>query len=133
MKNFDVQTVEISSTYDKAFDYIADPHNLPEWTNAFKSVSDGRAMLETPEGTVETALEVKASRQQGTIDWTITFPDESVATAFSRLIANGGSKNIYSFTLMAPPVPLEQLEGTLEAQSQILHAELIKLSAILAE
>jgi hypothetical protein len=32
---------------------------------------------------------------------------------------------------MAPPVPLEQLEGALEQQSQTLREELAKLSAIL--
>jgi hypothetical protein len=34
---------------------------------------------------------------------------------------------------MAPPVPLEQLEGVLEQQSKTLREELTKLRAILSE
>ena len=50
MKTFDVQAVEIGADFVKAFDYIANPRKLPEWTNAFRSVSDGKAVLETPAG-----------------------------------------------------------------------------------
>lgn len=133
MKTFDVQTVEISAPFEKAFDYIAATRNLPEWANAFKTVTDGQATMETPEGSVEVDLKVNASREHGTIDWTITFPDKSVATAYSRVVANGSGKSIYSFTLMAPPVSLEQLEGALDAQSKILKEELSRLSAILGK
>jgi hypothetical protein len=60
----------------------------------------------------------------------MTFPDGSVARAYSRLVGNGG-KCIYSFVLMAPPVPLEQLEGALEQQSRILREELDTLRKVL--
>lgn len=133
MKTFDVQTVEINAPFEKVFNYIAEPRNLPEWTNAFKEASNGQARLETPNGNVDVVLKVGASREQGTIDWTITFPDESVATAFSRVISKQDGKSIYSFVLMAPPVPLEQLEGALDAQSEILRKELSKLTGILSE
>jgi hypothetical protein len=46
MKTFDVQSVGINSSFEKAFQYIADVHNLPEWIRAFKRVSDGKALLE---------------------------------------------------------------------------------------
>jgi hypothetical protein len=131
MKTFDVRSIEINAPFEKAFDYIAEPLNLPQWTNAFKSVSDGKAELNTPNGSVEIGLKIKESRREGTIDWVMTFPDESVATAYSRVIKVGERKSIYSFILTPPPVPLEQLEGTLEAQSRILREELGKLSAIL--
>lgn len=133
MKTFDVQTAEIRAPFEKTFDYIAEPRNLPEWTNAFKDVADGRATMETSNGTVKVALKASASREHGTIDWTITFPDESVATAYSRVVSDKNGKSIYSFILMAPPVPLEQLEGALDAQSQILREELSKLSGILSK
>ena len=89
MQDFDVQTVEIEAPFDVAFRYIADPGTLPEWTHAFRSVSDGRAILVTPEGAVDIGLEVRASREAGTVDWTMTFPDGSVAQAFSRLVERG--------------------------------------------
>jgi hypothetical protein len=131
VKNFDVQTVEISAQYDKTFTYIAEPGNLPQWTSAFKSVSDGHAIMQTPSGSVEVALTVNASYKQGTIDWVMTFPDGSVATAYSRVVEVGNQKSIYSFLLLPPPVPLEQLEGALEAQAQTLREELSRLCDIL--
>jgi dienelactone hydrolase len=40
MRDFDVQTVELPVSFDEAFDYIADARTLPDWTHAFRSVSD---------------------------------------------------------------------------------------------
>ena len=131
MKTYDVQTIEINAPFDRVFGYIADARKLPEWTNAFKSVSNGRAVMETPNGSVEIELAVQVARSQGTIDWIMTFPDGSVARAYSRVVAADKERSLYSFILMAPPVPLEQLEGALEAQSHILREELAKLGAIL--
>ena len=124
MKTFDAQTIEINVAFDRIFDYIADPQKLPEWTNAFKSVADGKAVMATPNGAIEIKLVVQAARNQGTIDWIMTFPDGSVATAYSRVVSPHPERSLYSFILLAPPVPLEQLEGALEAQSDILREEL---------
>lgn len=131
MKTFDVQTIEIHAPFEAVFRYIAESHNLPNWTSAFKTVSDGKALMETPDGSVEVALQVNAASQQGTIDWIMTFPDGSVATAYSRVVGVEENRCLYSFILLAPPVPLEQLEGALEQQSQTLREELAKLSKIL--
>jgi hypothetical protein len=131
MRDFDVQTVELEAPFDTAFGYIADARRLPEWTRVFRSVADGRATLATPKGTVEIGLEVKASRAAGTVDWTMTFPDGSVGRAFSRLVAREG-RSLYSFVLLAPPVPLEQLEGALAEQSGTLREELKALQRTLA-
>jgi hypothetical protein len=48
MRDFDVQTVQIEAPFDVAFRYVADPGALPEWTHAFRAVSNGRATLATP-------------------------------------------------------------------------------------
>lgn len=133
MKTFDVQAVGINSTFEKAFQYIADVRNLPEWTSAFKKASNGTALLETASGSVEIALEVNASRAQGIIDWIMRFPDGSLSKAYSRVVEVEDSRCVYSFVLMAPPAPLEQLEGTLRQQSQILKEELARLASILNE
>jgi len=132
MKTFDVQTIEINVPFDDVFEYIADARKLPAWTNAFKSVSNGRAVMETPNGSVEIKLEVYTARSQGTIDWIMIFPDGNIARAYSRVVEKDSERSLYSFILMAPPVPLEQLEGALEAQSNILREELEKLGAILS-
>jgi len=126
MRDFDVQTVELPVPFDEAFDYIADARTLPDWTHAFRSVSDGRAELATPRGTVEVALVVHARRECGTVDWHMTFPDGSVGRAYSRLVERG-QRTLYSFVLLAPPVPLEQVEGALDAQARELDRELAAL------
>jgi hypothetical protein len=131
MQDFDVQTVELKAPFDVAFGYIADPHRLPEWTHAFRSVSDGRAMLATPRGTVEVGLEIRASREAGTVDWIMSFPDRSVGRAFSRLVDRGGS-SLFSFVLLAPPASLEQVEGALAELSRTLRDELRTLRQKLA-
>ncbi len=131
MPDFDVQTVELAAPFDVAFRYVADPRTLPEWTHAFRSVSEGRATLATPRGAVDIGLEVRASRETGTVDWIMTLPGGSVGRAFSRLVDRGG-RSLFSFILLAPPAPLEQVEGALEEQSATLREELRTLQRKLA-
>ena len=133
MTTFKVESVQLKASFQKAFDYIAAPRNLPQWTRAFKAVHDGNAIMETPAGAVEVGLKVAASKLQGTIDWHMTFPDKSEASAFSRLVPEGKEHCVYSFILLAPPVPLEQLEGTLSEQAHTLREELKKLGAIIGQ
>jgi hypothetical protein len=129
METFDVQSIAIQTPYDRAFRYVADPRRLPEWTHAFKAAADGRATLVTGAGTVEIGLGVEAAPEHGTIDWTLRFPDGSVARAFSRLVPAGVDRTIYSFVLLPPPGPLAELEGVLAEQSRILRNELATLRA----
>ncbi len=131
MKRFDVQSIEFQSTQRQAFSYIADPIHLPRWTSAFASVANGRAVMRTPNGEIEINLVVQSSEEQGTIDWLMTFPDGSVATAFSRVVKLDSKSCVFAFVLTPPPVPLEQLEGALEAQSRTLAEELQSLKRIL--
>ncbi len=131
MRSFDVQTIDLAVPRSRAFAFIADPAALPKWTNAFASVTPGRAVMRTPTGEVMIDLEVRASAEQGTVDWRMTFPDHSVATAFSRVVGISQDRCVFSFVLTPPPVPLEQLEGALEAQSRTLADELRQLKRIL--
>lgn len=131
MMTFEIQSIEIASEYERAFDYISAAKHLPEWTNAFASASDHNAVLRTPTGSVEVELMVKSSRPHGTIDWVMKFPDGSHATAYSRLFKVGNGASIYSFVLLTPPAPLVELEGTLNQQSEILKEELTRLRTIL--
>jgi hypothetical protein len=131
MKNFDVQGIELEVSRSAALAFIADPTQLPRWTSAFVSVTPGRAVMRTPAGEVTIGLEVAASAEQGTVDWRMIFPDGSVATAFSRVVEMNRDHCVFAFVLMPPPVPLEQLEGALEAQSRTLAKELRTLKDIL--
>ena len=132
MRDFDVQSIEIAGPLERAFRYVADPRTLPEWTQAFRSVSNGRATLATPKGSVEVGLEVRASLERGTIDWSMAFPDGSVGRAYSRLVPLDHARALYSFVLLAPPVALEQVEGALAEQARVLRQELAALQERLA-
>ena len=129
--NFSVQSVLIDLSAEKVFNFIADPSNLPKWTNAFKSADHKSALFVTPAGEMKIGLETKASKETGTIDWYMKMPDGSVGKAFSRVVENSDGKSIYSFILLAPPVPIEKLEGTLKEQEGILTKELKNLKRIL--
>ncbi|PYU38105.1 MAG: hypothetical protein DMG54_31185 [Acidobacteria bacterium] len=131
MDTFRVESVQIKAAFDKAFDYIAAPENLPKWTHAFKSVCDGKAVMATPAGSVEVGLRINSSKDQGTIDWRMMFQDGSEAVACSRLVEQLRETCVYSFVLFAPPVPLAQLEGVLDDQVEILQEELKSLRQIL--
>jgi hypothetical protein len=132
-KNFSVQSVLIDSQVDKVFNFIADPANLPKWTNAFKAADHQSALLATPAGEIKIALETKSAKEAGTIDWYLKMPDGSVAKAYSRIVENSDGKSIYAFILLAPPVPLEKLEGTVKEQEGILSEELKNLKQILEQ
>ena len=127
MQMFDVQGVEIRAPRARVFEFVRDPHNLPRWADAFKSVNGERARLETPQGAVEVRLDVFADENCGTVDWRMEFPDGSVGVAQSRVTDTARSTCIYSFVLHAPPVPLEQVEGALDVQRATLRSELSTL------
>jgi len=131
MKTFDVQSIGIDKRAQDVFDYVANPGNLPNWTNAFKSADHEKAELVTPAGAVPIALKTVVQSEAGTVDWFLTFPDGGVGAAYSRVTADGADKSIYSFVLMAPPVALEALEGALNEQMAILAQELKELKAVL--
>jgi hypothetical protein len=133
MESFRVESVRIETPFGRAFEYIAEPANLVAWTHAFKAVQNGSAILATPTGSVEIKLKVNSSRSEGTIDWHMTFPEGNVASAYSRLVPESNGHSVFSFVLLAPPAPMEQLEGTLNDQAEILRQELAKLRAILSK
>jgi len=127
MKMHDVQSVSINKSAQTVFGYIANPANLSKWTNAFARADETSADLVTPNGTVAIQLNTVTNEAHGTIDWEMTFPDGSVGMAYSRVTPESENQSIYTFLLMAPPVPLEQLEGALMAQMETLAKELIDL------
>jgi hypothetical protein len=131
MSDYRYRDTQLNVSYDRAFNFIADPDNLPAWAEAFEAATSQDATLRTPAGSVAIGLEVRASKEHGTIDWVMTFPDGSGSTAYSRLIELGDELSHYGFVLTPPPGPLEALEGVLEQQATILEGELIRLGEIL--
>jgi hypothetical protein len=127
-----LRSVTINAKATTVFDYIANPRNLPFWTNAFKEADESSALMVTPVGELKILLKTIASEDFGTIDWFMTTPDGSVASAYSRVVpAVDNNKCIYSFVLMTPPLPLEILEGTLAQQGQVIEEELKRVAIIL--
>lgn len=131
MNPYDVQSIAIAAPAARAFRFIADPSNLPQWTHAFKAADERSALMATPNGSVPIRLAVRACEPQGTIDWEMTFPDGAVGKACSRLLENGPASSIYVFVLKAPPVAQEAVEGTLAQQRGILREELARLKGLL--
>ena len=133
MRIHEVRSIEIEAPYERVFPFIADPANLPRWAHAFQSVEGTRARLQTPNGTVEIDLYVRASMEHGTIDWEMIFPDGAAATAMSRVTRAPHARVVYTFVLNAPPLPLEQLEGALSAQVRTLELELERLRELVTD
>jgi len=129
---FDVKNTALNVPYEQAFAYISDVSNLPFWANAFVKINaDGSAIMQTEQGQVPIKLGVTADVNRGTVDWKMTFPDDSQGMAYSRIISLSDQSSAYSFLLTPPPVPLEMLEGALAQQANILEQELITLKSIL--
>src|SRR3546814_6138512 len=89
------------------------------------------AELVAPNGAVPISLQTITHEGHGTIDWKMTFPDGTEGVAYSRVTPDGTNGAVYSFVLMAPPVPLEMLEGALSAQMEIIAGELVALKELL--
>lgn len=131
MQHHDVQSIAIARPAPDVFAFVADPANLPKWTKAFRKADSEKAELATPNGAVPIGLETARNDTAGTVDWKMIFPDGAVGMAFSRITPHGPDKSVYSFVLMAPPAPLERLEGALAEQKALLAEELIALKAAL--
>ena len=131
MQTFDVQSVLIDAPFAKVFAFLSEPVNLSLWASAFTRADNRSARLQTPSGDLEIGLETRAVTAAGTVDWHMTFPGGSIGTAYSRLVPHAGDRTIYSFTLMAPPVPLERLEGALAEQKLTLAKELQALRGLM--
>ena len=130
LKTFDVQYIEIEAPFEKVFAFIAEPANLPKWTAAFREADAKTALLVTPTGTLQIGLQT-FSDINGIIDWHMHLPDGTVGKAHSRVIPLPNGNVVYSFVLLSPPVPVEEVEGTLEQQKKLLAEELKKLAHLL--
>src|SRR5262245_8722790 len=109
MKTFDVKSIGIEASRSRVFEFVAEPSNLPKWAHAFKRADTHSALLETPKGAVAIGFKTDAWSDVGTVDWTMSFPDGSVGTAYARVTPDGENRAVFSFVLMAPPLPLEEL------------------------
>lgn len=118
--------VTLEVPYGKAFDYLSDWHNQPQWAvNFVKGIrkEGGQIIMTTPSG--DTPIQWRTNRDLGTID--IVFPGESVLP--TRLTAIGDSL-VYTFTFSVPAgLPDEEFK----AGQRGMEEELQTLKHILEE
>lgn len=131
MRPFDVQSIGIGQPADRVVAFLSRPENLPRWTSAFAAADERSACLVTPAGQMTISLRTVADARSGVVDWIMTFPDGTEAAARSRVTPNTSDTSVYTFVLLAPPGPLEELEGSLAAQKVLLSRELIRLKEVL--
>ena len=131
MRTYDVQAIELGVASARAFQMLADPAQLPRWTQAFASADRESAILRTPNGSLRIGLLVQAQPACGTVDWRMSFPDGTTGWAHSRVVPLAEERCVYTFVLHAPPVPLEAIEGAIGAQRLTLARELQRLKELL--
>jgi hypothetical protein len=127
----DTQTARFAAPPDQAFDFIADPENLPRWAVGFcqsirrDTASDDRWVVTTAHG--EVALRYVVDRARGIIDFHLS-PAPGVETvAYSRVVPNGGGTEYIFTQVQTPGMPDEQFDAQVEA----LREELVVLQALL--
>jgi len=131
-KNFDVQSIGINANPGKVFEFVAEPTNVPKWAIGFSEVNGETAFMETLKGKMKVGMIMHSNPELRTVDTVMTMPDGSIGKAFSRITENdNGESAVFTFILMAPPVPLEEMEGKLEEQKKQLAKELQLLKKIL--
>jgi hypothetical protein len=130
MRLFDVQSIEIRAHRNEVFDFVRGPENLPRWARAFASAGNGRARLETPNGTVDVVLDVSAVAAAGTVDWRLVSGRRRGRRAIPRDRDNARNVHLQLRSARTPVAP-EQIEGALEAQSRTLRAELTTLKELM--
>ncbi len=131
-QNFDVQSIAINAKPARVFEFLAEPSNVPKWAKGFSEVNGETALMETSNGKMKIGMRMDCHPAHGTIDTIMTMPDGSIGKAFSRVIENDeGKSSIFSFVLLAPPAPLEKIEGILAEQKKQLAEELLLLKSIL--
>ena len=117
-------SVTLNVPYDKAFAYLSDWRNQPQWAiNFVKGIrrEGEQIVMTTPFGDVP--VQWRANRDLGTID--IVFPGESVLP--TRLTAIGDSL-VYTFTFS---VPADQPDEEFQAGQRGMEEELHTLKRIL--
>jgi len=110
-------TAVLDAPRDEVFDYLSRLENLPEWATDFAQelkYEDGQAKVVN--GLGEFYFRVDADVKTGVIDMYAGPSEEELALFPTRVVALGGSKSAYSFTMFkAPGMPDELFESQYES------------------
>ena len=117
-------SVTLNVPYDRAYDYLSDWRNQPEWAvNFVKGIrQEGeQIIMTTPNGDVP--IQWRTNRELGAID--MVFPNDSVLP--TRLTAIGDSL-VYTFTFS---LPAETPDSVFHEAQVSMDEELVTLKRIL--
>ena len=124
----DTQSVTIAATPERVLAFVGDGANLPRWAIGFaKSVRpDGAAwIVSTAQGEMPT--DIAAEERTGTVDFRMEPAPGVTATAYGRVIPNGGGAEFVFTQFQQPGVPDEVFD---QLAAAVGH-ELVTLKALL--
>ncbi|MEM8889459.1 MAG: SRPBCC family protein [Bacteroidota bacterium] len=131
-KTFEIVSIGIQANPDRVFDYVADGKNLPKWTDFFKEADDTSAIIVTSKGELKVGMQAVLNKELGVIDTILEMPDGSKNHSWSRVTGNkDGNESVFSFTLVAPPLPPDAMAKFLAGQKAQMEEELRTLKSIL--
>lgn len=114
-----------------AYDFIAEPSNLPKWALAFKDADEYSALLSFPEGySRRVPMTTKASREFGVIDWHISLPDDFLDSVHSRVYSIADNKCIYELSFNERPANDATVKNAMEEQIRLVEQEFDNLEGV---
>jgi uncharacterized protein YndB with AHSA1/START domain len=124
----DTQSVTIAVAPEQVLTFVADGANLPRWAVGFaKSVRpDGAGwIVRTAQGEVQTAI--AADERTGTVDFRMEPAPGVVATAYARVMPNGGGAEFVFTQFQQPGVP----DDVFDQLAAAVGHELVALKVLL--
>ena len=124
----DTRAVRLNTDRATAFDFIANPQNLPTWAVGFcRGIRrDGASWIVTT-ASGEFPIEIDGDPQRGTIDFHMRPAPDVKASAYSRLIECADGCDYVFTQFCAPGTP----DAVFEANVESLKEELIVLRSVL--
>jgi hypothetical protein len=124
----DTQTVRLQTDAKTAYDFIADPTNLPIWAVGFcRSIRPNGSKWIVETGAGECPLEIDADPVHGTIDFHMEPVPNVKASAYSRIIECGAGSEYIFTQFSVPSAPEEMFAANVES----LKEELVVLRSVL--
>lgn len=119
------KTIQIGRCADESFDFIADPHSMPQWAvhnvKAIRRLDGGRWEMDTPRG--KAILAPRYERAGGILDHEFLDANEGVWGVSARIVPAGPSESVYMITLPKPdPMPAEVFEAGMRLMDDELAA-----------
>jgi hypothetical protein len=135
MQKFDCVTRELPARYEDAFQFIADPINLPKWATAFQEADETSALIARSEKDepIRIGLTTVSSIETGLIDWYMDMPDGTSVRTLTRIIDLFNDNCLYTFIFFARPAPEDHVVVNLANQKKAIEKEFDNLVRLLGK